>query len=91
MLADDVEDGLRQARFEAHLVAVARVRGEDGGAHARVGAVMGVIARHLVLLEIHGPLELAHVVVIRAHSGEQPLAPMALAAVSARLATMMEW
>ena len=70
VLAHDVHHLAGQAILLGHLRAVAGMGGEDGRGDARVGAVVGVVA-HLVLLEVHGPLELTHVVVVRAHAGQQ--------------------
>ena len=70
MRADDVHNRVRNALVLRHLRAVARVGGQYGRAHARVGAVVRIVA-HLVFLEVAGALQLAHVVVIRAHAGEQ--------------------
>ena len=72
VLAHDVHHLTGQAILLGHLCAVAGVGGEDGCGDARVGAVVGVVA-HLVLLEVHGPLELAHVVIVRAHAGQQAI------------------
>ena len=70
MLADDVDHRLRNARLLRHLRAVAGMSGQNGRRDAGIGAVVGVVP-HLVFLEVHGPLELADVVIIRADAGQQ--------------------
>ena len=69
MLADDVNDRLRNALLLSHHAAVTGVRRQNGGGNARIGAVMGIVA-HLVFLEVERALELAHVVVVGAYAGQ---------------------
>ena len=70
VLTDQVDDRGGQAVFLSQRRAVAHVRDEDLRRHLRLGVVVRVLA-HLILLEVVGPLELADVVVVCAHSHEQ--------------------
>ena len=70
VLADDVDHGDGDALLGGHLCAIPGMGGENGGGDAGIGAVVGIVA-HLVFLEVHGALELAHVVIICADAGQQ--------------------